>query len=194
MGDLERPIPMPWRRQVELPVEGCCLSGSSRPLTSGNLLLARAMVHISDEGRVRGCNETPLLARPLQRGGHNELPLLFERFVFTGQELIDKGQRRLWEFVLAVAALPPFRKQAKVAAPEALFSEPPLRQPPANRPCGCSRRRGGYAGQIRSDDGVATIGLPQVGGVGFRQLLRHLGDRAARGENSWRPLTYRSLI
>src|SRR5437870_1522386 len=133
MGDLERPIPVPWGRQVELPVEGCCLNGSSRPLTSGNLLLARAVVHISNEGRVRGCKKTPLIARPLQRGVHDELPLLFERFVFIGQELLDKRQRRFWEFVRAVAAVLPFGKQAKVAAPEALLSDPPLRQAPANR-------------------------------------------------------------
>src|SRR5438552_10734115 len=107
MADLERPVAMPWRRQVELPVEGCCLGCSPRPLTSGNLLLARAVVHISDEGRVRGCNESPLLASSLQRGVHNELPLLLERFVFAGQELVDQRQRRFWEFVLAVAALTP---------------------------------------------------------------------------------------
>src|SRR6266498_5206798 len=122
MGDLERPIPMPWRRQVELPVEGSCLSGSSRSLTSGNLPLVRTVVHISDEGRVRGCNETPLLARPLQRGVHNELPLLLERFVFTGQEFIDNRQRGVWEFLVAVAALPPFGKQSDIAATTANLS------------------------------------------------------------------------
>src|SRR4051794_28352061 len=103
MADLEGPVAVPWGRQAELPIRRCCLSGSPRPLTSGNLLLARAVVHISDEGRVRGCNETPLLARPLQRGVHNELSLLFERFVFTRQELIDKRQRGFWEFLLAVS-------------------------------------------------------------------------------------------
>src|SRR5207249_4919442 len=73
----------------------------------------------------------------------------------------------------------PFRKQAKVAAPVALVSEPPLRQPTANRPCGCCRRRGVYSGEIRSDDAVAAIRLPQVGGIGFRQELRDIGRDAA---------------
>jgi hypothetical protein len=36
----------------------------------------------------------------------DELPLLFERFVFTGQELIDNRERGVWEFVVAIAALP----------------------------------------------------------------------------------------
>ena len=106
-------------------------------LTSGNLLLARAVVHISDEGRVRGCDEAPLLARPLQRGVHNELPLLFERFVFAGQEFFKEHQRRFRQLARAVAALSRFGQQAKVAASVALFSEPPLRQPTANRPCRC---------------------------------------------------------
>src|SRR5712691_833337 len=122
MADFERPVAMPWRRQVELPVEGCCLGCTPRTLTSGNLLLARAVVHISDEGRVRGCNETPLLARPLQRGVHNELPLLLERFVSTGQEFIDNRQRGVWEFLVAVAALPPFWKQSDIAATTANLS------------------------------------------------------------------------
>ena len=88
-------------------------SGRAMTLPTGNLRLARAVVHISDEGRVRRCNdEAPLLARPLQCGVHHELPLLFERFVVTGQELIDKRQRRLWQLVRAVAALPRLGKQA----------------------------------------------------------------------------------
>src|SRR6266542_1540613 len=91
MGDFERPVAMPWGRQAEFPVAGCCLSGRPRPLTSSNLLLARAVDRISNEGRVRGCSEAPLLASSLQRGVHNDLPLLFERFVFTGQELIDRA-------------------------------------------------------------------------------------------------------
>jgi hypothetical protein len=122
MADFERPVAVPWRGQAELPIEGCCLWGSPRPLTPGNLLLARAVVHISDEGRVRGSSETSVLARPLQPGIHNELPLLFERFVFAGQELIDKRQRRFWELVVAVAALLVSGKKSDVAATRAKFS------------------------------------------------------------------------
>src|SRR5690242_9709121 len=116
MADFERPVTVPWRRQAELPIRGCCLSGSPRPLTSGNLLLARAVVRISDEGRVRGCNEPPLLARPLQRGVHDELPLLFERFVLAGQELFKKHLRRVRQLAVAVAASVPFGKQSDIAA------------------------------------------------------------------------------
>src|SRR5436305_5004929 len=116
-ADFERPVAVAWGCQAQLPIRRCCLSGSPRPLTSGNLLLARTVVRISNEGRVRRCNETSLIASSLQSGVHNELPLLFERFVFTGQELINKRERRFWEFVVAVAALTPFGKQAKVAAP-----------------------------------------------------------------------------
>ncbi len=137
------------------------------------------MVRISNEGRIRRRNQAELLASSLQRGVHNELPLLFERFVFAGQQLFKEHLRRFRQLALAVAALAPLGKQAKEATPVALFSEPPLRQPTANRPCGCCRGRGSNSREIRSDDRVATIGLPQVGGVSFRQLLRHLGRAAA---------------
>jgi hypothetical protein len=105
-----------------------------------------------------------------------ELQLLFG--VVSGPARCENRARlRRWRWIQQVEqhelpqAIPTlaqsWEKPDKAAAVDP-FGRPPARQPIADGPRRCGGLHDGHAQQVRRNDGMATIGLAQVGGAGSR--------------------------